>query len=111
MQLTKFGTDKPDLRNPLQLEDVSELFVNTEFKVFHNPANSKDSRIACLRVPGGEALTRKEIDNYTEFVSNFGAKGLAYIRVDDLGKGKEGLQSPIIKFLEDDILKTLLTAE
>ena len=106
--IAKFGTDKPDLRNPLELEDVSELFVSTEFKVFNDPANSKDSKIACLRVPGGEVLTRKQIDDYTEFVSNFGAKGLAYIRVEDPGKGKEGLLSPILKFLEDDIVKTLL---
>ena len=106
--IAKFGTDKPDLRNPLELEEVSELFVSTEFKVFNDPANSKDSKIACLRVPGGEVLTRKQIDDYTEFVSNFGAKGLAYIRVEDPGKGKEGLQSPILKFLEDDIVKTLL---
>ncbi len=106
--IAKFGTDKPDLRNPLVLEDVSELFVSTEFKVFNDPANSKDSKIACLRVPGGEVLTRKQIDDYTEFVSNFGAKGLAYIRVEDPGKGKEGLHSPILKFLEDDIVKTLL---
>ena len=106
--VAKFGTDKPDLRNPLELEDVSELFVSTEFKVFNDPANSKDSKIACLRVPGGEVLTRKQIDDYTEFVSNFGAKGLAYIRVKDPGKGKEGLHSPILKFLEDDIVKTLL---
>ena len=106
--IAKFGTDKPDLRNPLELEDVSELFVSSEFKVFNDPANSKDSKIACLRVPGGEVLTRKQIDDYTEFVSNFGAKGLAYIRVEDPGKGKEGLQSPILKFLEDDIVKTLL---
>ena len=106
--IAKFGTDKPDLRNPLILEDVSELFINTEFKVFKEPANSQDARIACMRVPGGEELTRKQIDNYTDFVSNFGAKGLAYIRVEDPKKGKEGLQSPIIKFLEDDIVKVLL---
>ena len=106
--ITKFGTDKPDLRNPLILEDVSELFINTEFKVFNEPANSQDARIACMRVPGGEQLTRKQIDDYTDFVSNFGAKGLAYIRVEDPKKGKEGLQSPIIKFLEDDIVKALL---
>ena len=106
--VAKFGTDKPDLRNPLELEDVSELFISSEFKVFNDPANSKDSKIACLRVPGGEVLTRKQIDDYTEFVSNFGAKGLAYIRVEDPGKGKEGLHSPILKFLEDDIVKTLL---
>ena len=106
--ITKFGTDKPDLRNPLVLEDVSGLFINTEFKVFKEPANSQDARIACMRVPGGEELTRKQIDDYTDFVSNFGTKGLAYIRVKDPKKGKEGLQSPIIKFLEDDIVKALL---
>ncbi len=106
--ITKFGTDKPDLRNPLVLEDVSGLFINTEFKVFKEPANSQDARIACMRVPGGEELTRKQIDDYTDFVSNFGAKGLAYIRVEDPKKGKEGLQSPIIKFLEDDIVEALL---
>ena len=106
--IAKFGTDKPDLRNPLILEDVSELFINTEFKVFKEPANSQDARIACMRVPGGEELTRKQIDDYTDFVSNFGAKGLAYIRVENPKKGKEGLQSPIIKFLEDDIVKVLL---
>ncbi|MEC7865442.1 MAG: aspartate--tRNA ligase, partial [Pseudomonadota bacterium] len=106
--IRKFGSDKPDLRNPLALEEVSQLFVNTEFKVFNEPANSKESRIACIRVPGGESLTRKQIDDYTDFVSNFGAKGLAYIKVDDLRKGKEGLQSPIIKFLEDDVIKNLL---
>ena len=106
--IAKFGTDKPDLRNPLILEDVSELFINTEFKVFKEPANSQDARIACMRVPGGEELTRKQIDDYTDFVSNFGAKGLAYIRVEDPKKGKEGLKSPIIKFLEDDIVKVLL---
>ena len=106
--ITKFGTDKPDLRNPLVLEDVSELFINTEFKVFKEPANSQDARIACMRVPGGEELTRKQIDDYTDFVSNFGAKGLAYIKVGDPKKGKEGLQSPIIKFLEDDIVEALL---
>ena len=106
--ITKFGTDKPDLRNPLVLEDVSELFINTEFKVFKEPANSEDARIACMRVPGGEELTRKQIDDYTDFVSNFGAKGLAYIKVGDPKKGKEGLQSPIIKFLEDDIVEALL---
>ena len=106
--IEKFGTDKPDLRNHIILEDVSELFINTEFKVFKEPANSQDARIACMRVPGGEELTRKQIDDYTDFVSNFGAKGLAYIRVEDPKKGKDGLQSPIIKFLEDDIVKVLL---
>ena len=106
--ISKYGTDKPDLRNPLELEEVGEMFTKTEFKVFNEPANSKGSRIACLRVPGGEALTRKQIDDYTDFVSNFGAKGLAYIRVEDPALGKKGLQSPIIKFLEEDLINQLL---
>ena len=106
--ITKFGTDKPDLRNPLVLEDVSGLFINTEFKVFKEPANSQDARIACMRVPGGEELTRKQIDDYTDFVGTFGAKGLAYIRVEDPSKGKEGLQSPIIKFIDENIINQIL---
>ena len=106
--IERFGTDKPDLRNPLEFQEVSELFKQTEFKVFNEPANSLGSRVACLVVPGGEALTRKQIDDYTSFVSNFGAKGLAYIRVEDPSRGKEGLKSPILKFLEDNTIATLL---
>ena len=106
--ISKYGTDKPDLRNPLKLEEVGEMFTNTEFKVFCEPANSKGSRIACLRVPGGEVLTRKQIDEYTDFVSSLGAEGLAYIRVEDPTLGKEGLQSPILKFLEEDLINQLL---
>jgi aspartyl-tRNA synthetase len=103
-----YGIDKPDLRNPLKLVEVKDLFVDSDFKVFSQPANSSDSRIAALRVPNGEKLTRKKIDDYTDFVGNYGAKGLAYIRVEDPSEGISGLQSPIIKFIDDDIILNLL---
>ena len=104
-----YGTDKPDLRNPLTFIEVKDLFKNSDFKVFNEPANDEQSRIAALTVPKGETLTRKQIDDYTDFVGNYGAKGLAYIRVDDPSKGKEGLQSPIIKFIDDEIIAQLLS--
>ncbi len=107
--IEKYGVDKPDLRNPLKLIEVKELFKECDFKVFNEPANDKDSRIAAIKVPNGKLLTRKQIDDYTEFVGNYGAKGLAYIRVEDPSKGKEGLQSPIIKFIEDSIIESLLS--
>ena len=107
--IEKYGVDKPDLRNPLELIEVKELFKECDFKVFNEPANDKDSRIAAIKVPNGKLLTRKQIDDYTEFVGNYGAKGLAYIRVEDPSKGKEGLQSPIIKFIEDSIIESLLS--
>ena len=106
--IERFGTDKPDLRNPLELLEIKDLFKNTEFKVFREAADSKESRIACLSGAGSEEFTRKKIDEYTEFVGKFGAKGLAYIKVDDPKKGKEGLQSPIVKFLEDELINNLL---
>jgi len=104
-----YGIDKPDLRNPLTFIEVKDLFKDSDFKVFSEPANDKESRIAALSVPRGETLTRKQIDDYTDFVGNYGAKGLAYIRVEDPSKGKEGLQSPIIKFIDDEIINKLLT--
>ena len=104
-----YGTDKPDLRNPLTFMEVKDLFKNSDFKVFNEPANDEQSRIAALTVPKGETLTRKQIDDYTDFVGNYGAKGLAYIRVEDPSKGKEGLQSPIIKFIDDEIIARLLS--
>ena len=107
--IEKYGVDKPDLRNPLELIEVKELFKESDFKVFNEPANDKDSRIAAIKVPNGKLLTRKQIDDYTEFVGNYGAKGLAYIRVEDPSKGKEGLQSPIIKFIEDSIIESLVS--
>ena len=106
--MQRYGTDKPDLRNPLELIELADMFKKTEFKVFSEPANAKDSRIACISVPGGDSLSRKQIDEYTNFVSEIGAKGLAYIRVEDPGKGKEGLQSPILKFLEDHLITDLI---
>ena len=105
--IEKYGTDKPDLRNPLQLIEVKEIFKDCEFKVFNEPATDEDSRIAAMKVPNGKSLTRKQIDDYTDFVAAYGAKGLAYIRIEDPSKGREGMQSPIIKFLEDSILETL----
>lgn len=106
--IEKFGTDKPDLRNPLEFIEVKDLFIDSDFKVFSEPANSDESRIAALRVPKGESLSRKQIDDYTDFVGTFGAKGLAYIRVEDPSKGKEGLQSPIIKFIDENIINQIL---
>jgi len=104
-----YGSDKPDLRNPLKFIEVKDLFRESDFKVFREPANSEDSRIAALRVPKGDSVTRKKIDDYTAFVGNYGAKGLAYIRVEDPSGGKEGLQSPIIKFIDDSVIDNLLS--
>jgi len=104
----RFGTDHPDLRNPLELTEVSDLMKQVEFKVFSGPANMTNGRVAAMRVPKGGELTRKQIDDYTAYVANFGAKGLAYIKVNDAGKGREGLQSPILKFLPDEVIAELL---
>ena len=98
--MKKFGSDKPDLRNPLELIDVKDVFINSEFKVFGGPANDINSRLVALKV--SSPLTRKQIDEYTKFVGNYGAKGLAYIKVNDAKDLKEGLQSPILKFLSDN---------
>ena len=97
--ITKYGCDKPDLRIPLELEDISELMKNEEFKVFSGPANDPKARVVALRVPGAAELTRKKIDEYTDFVGKLGAKGLAYIKVVALEE-ENGLQSPILKFLD-----------
>ncbi len=101
--MDKFGSDKPDLRIPLQLIDIGDLLAEVEFKVFSGPANDEKGRVAALKLPAGGALSRKEIDGYTEFVGRYGAKGLAYIKVNELEKGVAGLQSPILKFIPDDI--------
>ncbi|MDX1609010.1 MAG: aspartate--tRNA ligase [Halofilum sp. (in: g-proteobacteria)] len=106
--LYRFGSDKPDLRIPLELVEVAGLMTDVDFKVFSGPANDPDGRVAALCLPGGGELTRKEIDGYTEFVGRYGAKGLAYIKVNDVNAGREGLQSPILKFLPDDVVETLL---
>ncbi|GMQ91418.1 MAG: aspartate--tRNA ligase [Gammaproteobacteria bacterium] len=106
--MSRFGTDRPDLRNPLELVELSDVMQNVEFKVFSQPAQASDGRVAALCIPRGGALTRKEIDDYTDFVGKYGAKGLAYIKVNETGKGRDGLQSPILKFLPDDVVDTIL---
>jgi aspartyl-tRNA synthetase len=106
--IRRYGSDKPDLRIPLELVDVADLVKDCSFKVFAGPANDTAGRVAALRVPGGGALTRKEIDDYTAFVARYGAKGLAYLKVNDAAKGRDGLQSPIIKFLTDAAIAGLL---
>ncbi len=103
-----YGSDKPDLRNPMQLTDIADLMQEVDFKVFNGPANDPESRVVALRAPGGSALSRKIIDGYTDFVGRYGAKGLAYIKVNDLGAGTEGLQSPILKFLPDTVVAAVL---
>ncbi|MBY6029774.1 aspartate--tRNA ligase [Halomonas sp. DP8Y7-1] len=103
----RFGSDKPDLRIPLELTDVDDLMKDVDFKVFSGPANAEDGRVAALKVSGGAKLSRKEIDEYTKFVGIYGARGLAWIKVNERAKGIEGLQSPIVKFMED-VIETLL---
>ncbi|HEV7394016.1 MAG TPA: aspartate--tRNA ligase [Burkholderiales bacterium] len=103
-----YGSDKPDLRIGLKLTELTELMQDVEFKVFREAARAKGGRIAALRVPKGGALSRGEIDRYTEFVKIYGAKGLAYIKVNALDKGAEGLQSPILKFLSADVIQQIL---
>lgn len=107
--MEKYGSDKPDLRIPLQLVEVKDLMLNVEFKVFAGPAHDPKGRIAALKVPGGsEALTRKKIDDYTKFVSIYGARGLAYIKVNNRADLEGGLQSPIVKFLPLEVRQQLL---
>ncbi|MCI0506671.1 MAG: aspartate--tRNA ligase [Gammaproteobacteria bacterium] len=106
--MRRFASDKPDLRIPLELVDVADVMKDVEFKVFSGPANHPNGRVAALRLPKGGGLTRKEIDDYTAFVGIYGAKGLAYIKVNDLNAGREGLQSPILKFLPDTAINTIM---
>jgi aspartyl-tRNA synthetase len=106
--VARFGTDRPDLRNPLELTEVSDLVSDVEFKVFAGPARDPEGRVAALRVPGGSSLSRKEIDDYTDFVGRYGARGLAYVKVNDPAAGREGLQSPILKFLPDEAVTGIL---
>ena len=104
-----YGSDKPDLRIDLQLVDIAELMAGVEFKVFSGPAADPDSRVVALRVPGGVSLSRKVIDDLTEFVGIYGARGLAWIKVNDAATGIEGLQSPIIKFIGEEVTQTLMS--
>lgn len=106
--MRRFGSDKPDLRNPLELIDIKDLMKDVEFKVFHAPANDINGRVSVLKLPKGAELSRKQIDEYTKFVSIYGAKGLAYVKVNDISKGAEGLQSPILKFIPDDVISEIL---
>ena len=99
-----FGVDRPDLRNPLRLIDINDLMGSVDFQVFKEPANDPDSRVVALLAPGGGELSRKMIDEYTEYVGRYGAKGLAYIKVNNVEAGIEGLQSPIIKFLPAEVV-------
>ena len=106
--MDRYGSDRPDLRNPLELVEIGDLMREVEFKVFATPASNDDGRVAAMRAPGGGALTRKQIDDYTDFVRVYGAKGLAYIKVNDRAAGTDGLQSPILKFLPDDVVAEVL---
>ncbi|MFV8409229.1 aspartate--tRNA ligase [Vibrio owensii] len=106
--IRRFGSDKPDLRNPLELVDVADLVKDVEFKVFSGPANDEKGRVAVIRVPGGADLTRKQIDGYAEFVGIYGAKGLAWMKVNDRAAGMEGIQSPVAKFLSEDVINGIL---
>ncbi len=106
--MRRFGSDKPDLRNPMELVDVADLLKDVDFKVFSGPANDPKGRVAALRIPGGAALTRKQIDEYTAFVAIYGAKGLAWLKVNDLATGMEGIQSPVAKFLTEEIIQAII---
>ncbi|MGR0279823.1 aspartate--tRNA ligase [Marinomonas dokdonensis] len=106
--MESYGSDKPDLRIPLTIQTVSDLMLGVDFKVFSGPAADPKGRVAALKVPGGSSLTRKQIDEYTKFVGIYGAKGLAYIKVNDKSNLEEGLQSPIVKFLPVEVRAALL---
>ncbi|MFT6910346.1 MAG: aspartyl-tRNA synthetase [Oleiphilaceae bacterium] len=106
--MNRYGSDKPDLRIPLELVDVADLMVGVDFKVFAGPAKDPKGRVAALKVTGGAQLSRKQIDDYTKFVGIYGAKGLAWIKVNEIEKGAEGLQSPIVKFLGEDVAMAIM---
>ncbi|WP_439235069.1 aspartate--tRNA ligase [Lonepinella koalarum] len=106
--MERFGSDKPDLRNPLEMVTISDLVREVEFSVFKTPANDKGGRVAAIRVPNGSTITRKQIDEYTQFVGIYGAKGLAWLKVNDVNGGLDGVQSPIAKFLSEEVLKAIL---
>jgi aspartyl-tRNA synthetase len=106
--MLRYGSDKPDLRIPLELVDLADVMKDVEFKVFSGPANDPEGRVVVLRLPGGAELSRKDIDNYTDYVGRYGAKGLAWIKVNDVTAGRDGLQSPIVKFLPDEALAAII---
>ena len=105
----RFGVDKPDLRIPLEFVELKDVMSAVDFKVFSAPANDPKGRVVALRVPQGGEMTRKEIDDYTAYVARYGAKGLAYIKVNDISTGREGLQSPIVKFMDDGVVAAILS--
>ncbi|GIU48599.1 aspartate--tRNA ligase [Shewanella algidipiscicola] len=107
--MRRFGSDKPDLRNPLELIDVADLVKDVDFKVFQEPANDADGRVAVLCVPGGASLSRKQLDEYGKYVNIYGAKGLAWMKVNELEKGLEGIQSPVLKFLSEEVVDAILS--
>lgn len=107
--MRRFGSDKPDLRNPLELIDVADLVKDVDFKVFQEPANDVDGRVAVLCVPGGASLSRKQLDEYGKYVNIYGAKGLAWMKVNELEKGLEGIQSPVLKFLSEEVVNAILS--
>ncbi len=107
--MARFGSDKPDLRIPLELVDIQDLMASVDFKVFSGPANDPNGRVAVLKVLGGATISRKEIDDYTKFVGQYGAKGLAWVKVNALAEGLDGLQSPILKFMPDDVVMSLIS--
>ncbi|MBI5908874.1 MAG: aspartate--tRNA ligase [Betaproteobacteria bacterium] len=106
--MARYGSDKPDLRVPLEFTELTDIMKSVEFKVFSGPANAAGGRVAALRIPGGGALTRGEIDAYTRFVAIYGARGLAYIKVNEVARGREGLQSPVVKNLSDAALAAIV---
>ena len=106
--MARFGSDKPDLRIPLELVDIKDLMATVDFKVFNQPANDPNGRVSVLKVPGGATISRKEIDDYTKFVGLYGAKGLAWVKVNTLADGIDGLQSPILKFMPDQVVLDLM---
>jgi aspartyl-tRNA synthetase len=107
--MRRYASDKPDLRIPLELVDVADLVKGSEFKVFSGPAANPEGRVVALRVPEGTKLSRKEIDDYETFIKRYGAKGLAYVKVNEKAKGRDGLQSPILKFLSDDAVAGIMS--
>ncbi|MCW8845911.1 MAG: aspartate--tRNA ligase, partial [Gammaproteobacteria bacterium] len=104
----RFGVDRPDLRNPLELVDVGDLLKDADFKVFSGPANDPEGRVVALKVPGGSNISRKQIDDYTTFVARYGARGLAWVKCNDVAAGRDGLQAPILKFLTDEAISGIL---
>ncbi|RPA33952.1 aspartate--tRNA ligase [Shewanella frigidimarina] len=107
--MKRYGSDKPDLRNPLELVDIADLVKDVEFAVFNGPANDVEGRVAALRIPTGASLSRKQIDDYTKFAGIYGAKGLAWMKINDLAAGMDGIQSPVLKFLTDSIVNDIIS--